>query len=323
MKPTFPLVLSALTIVSHPAYALILAGPNGTGSGNATEATLAAHLTSQAAPAFPYWNSVLQVSDASGVYLGNGWVMTAAHVNQLVVGSGTITVAGTPYVVRQNTQVGAQDIRLYQIGSDPSDPPLPLLPSISLDLSSPALSQSFLTFGRSSRTEGTANLATSSDASLAGSPSLFDWGSPGTVRWGGNNVELIPSWTGAGAGPYAISGGNTVFTSTFDDPGSGNYLNALEAGHAVGDSGGPVFTLNGSIWELSAMAISVAADPAASQPANTTNFGNLSVYIDLATYKAAIEAIAIPEPSVSLLAGLGAIGLLIRRRPPTGGKRLV
>ena len=43
-------------------------------------------------PEITGWDYVGQVNGASGVYLGNGWVLTAAHV-----GAGNFTVAGLSY----------------------------------------------------------------------------------------------------------------------------------------------------------------------------------------------------------------------------------
>jgi hypothetical protein len=298
-----------------PAGAVILSGPNGTGSGNATAASLNSFITSNSLPAFPFWNNVVTVSDASGVYLGNGWVLTAAHVTQLAVNAGSITVNGAPYTVRQNTQVGGFDLRLYRIGGEMGDPPLPALPSVGLDPTSPSIGQSFLTFGRGERAEGTANSASSSDASLAGSPAHFDWAGAGAMRWGTNNMETIPTWAG-GPASFAgvLPGPTTAFVSIYDDPGAGNYLNATEAGHAVGDSGGPLFTLESGVWTLTGLSLAVAADPGAGQPGGVTGFGNLTAYANLATYKSQIEAIAIPEPAVASLAALALAGATRRRR---------
>jgi hypothetical protein len=295
-----------------PSFGVILAGPNGTGSGNSTQASLNTYITANSLPSFPYWNNVITVSDASGIYLGDGWVMTAAHVTPLAVNSSTITVNGTAYTVRGNFPVGAQDIRLYKIGGDPLDPPLPALPTVPLASTSVALNQSFLTFGAGSRQEGTANSATNSDAALAGSPAAFEWAGQGILRWGSNQVSNFPAWTGA-SGLLANSGGNLLFSSIMDDPGSGNYLNVTEAGHAVGDSGGPLFTLNGGAWQLHGISTVVGSDPASGYPASTTGFGTLTGHLHLPTYLAAINAI-IPEPSAAALLCCSILGLAKRRR---------
>lgn len=310
------LLLTIGISITTRASAVILAGPNGTAGGNAAEPSLTSYITTNSLPSFPYWNNVVPVSDASGVYLGNGWVMTANHVTALTVNLSTITVSGTPYIVRQSQQVGTQDIRLYRIGGGLGDPALPALANIAVDASAPGLATGFLTFGRGNRAEGTLNLATSSDSQVSGSPANFEWAGASTMRWGANSVEALPVWTGDAPGPYSTLGATSVFSSTFDDPGSGNYLNANEAGHSVGDSGGPLFTVDAGVWVLSGISLAVGADPALGQPGSTTAFGNITVYADLATYKSSIDAITnIPEPSLAGLLGLGGLlGVMGRRK---------
>ncbi len=71
------------------------------------------------------WNYVGQVNGASGTYLGNGWVITAAHV-----GAGDFTLGGVTYIPVSGTTTeidgGDVDITLFQIASPPSLPSLPL-----------------------------------------------------------------------------------------------------------------------------------------------------------------------------------------------------
>ncbi|MCU0750773.1 MAG: hypothetical protein MUF13_14635, partial [Akkermansiaceae bacterium] len=63
--------------------AVIVAGISGTGNNNGSKAGLDSYLSTTAYAAFPYWNNMVRVSDASGVYLGynpstmRGWVMSA------------------------------------------------------------------------------------------------------------------------------------------------------------------------------------------------------------------------------------------------------
>ena len=76
------------------------------------------------------WNYVGTVGGASGVYLGNNWVLTAGHV-----GAATFTLAGASYsVVPGSTQTisdsnGQADICLFQVSPAPNLPALPIATS--------------------------------------------------------------------------------------------------------------------------------------------------------------------------------------------------
>ena len=148
--------MRSLTIVftlglMAPLHALIISGPNGTASGNTTQGSLNGFTGGLGLPAFPYWGNQIQVSDSTGMYLGSndnyGWVMTAAHVSPLGVGSGVIVVGGTPYVVRDAVTIGSADIRLYRIGGGLGDAALPVLPNILMATTSPSIGTGLLDFG--------------------------------------------------------------------------------------------------------------------------------------------------------------------------------
>ena len=151
-------------------------------------------------------------------------------------------------------------------------------------------------------------------------------------QWGGSNVERWGENVVAGTINY---GGSTLLYADFN---AGAGVN--EATLAVGDSGGGVFIQQNSVWSLAG--INYAVDG----PFNTTNSGsgfnaaildagglyykdgsswayitNQSYDIPAAFYATSIssrqdwiESIIVPEPAVSLLAVLGAGGLILKRR---------
>lgn len=93
------------------------------------------------------WSYVGQVNGASGVYLGNGWVITAAHV-----GIGDFTLGGTTYALASGTFLingGSVDVVLFQIASPPSLPPLPLTqsPPVPYSASGPGDAVAMLGYG--------------------------------------------------------------------------------------------------------------------------------------------------------------------------------
>ncbi len=316
------LCITALTGAS--TFALVISGPNGTGAGNTTQGPLITYLAGAGTPVFPYYNNVIQVSDASGTYLGAngdfGWVMTAGHVSPLGVGSSTITVGSTTYTVRDSVLIGTSDLRLYRIGGETGDPALPLLPNVLLSTTSPGAGTGLLDFGRGIRVEGTANSATNSDIAQAPGTnnSYYEWGSASAMRWGTNSTVLLPPWLGPPVPNATVNAGGfttNVIYSVFDDVGSGNYLNATEAHFAVGDSGGPAFGLDGSNWVLTGWNLYTIVDPPnnATQPGATSGFGNMAFYGNVQDVQSAMVAAMVPEPNVAVLSLLCLLGLGRRR----------
>ena len=300
-----------LALSLSPLQALIISGPNGAGAGNTTQASLNGFVSGHSLPGFNFWRNQIQVSDSSGIYLGRndnyGWVLTAAHVSPLVVNANSIVVAGTAYAVRDVITIGSADLRLYRIGGNLGDAPLPSLPNILFATASPSVGTDLLDFGRGRRLEGTANNASNSDIAQGPgtNPNYYEWGSPSGMNWGTNRSTVLPGWLGpplANAnflvGPYDTD----LFFSRFDDAGAGNYLDATEATFSVGDSGGAAFRLNGLNWELAGLNLYVDQDPThPAQPGASAGFGDAAFYANLATYRNDIIAAMVPEPSATIL----------------------
>jgi len=78
----------------------------------------------------PGWNYVGIVNDSSGVYLGDGWVISAQHIAQPQV----FTLDGVDYDILRTTNFGATDLRMFQI-SDVNG--LPNLPTLAISLTLP------------------------------------------------------------------------------------------------------------------------------------------------------------------------------------------
>ena len=107
------LLLALALLVPAPADALIL--DSGDGQGNTS------------APADdPGWAHVGRVSGLTGIYLGNGWVLTANHVpvSDPVFGGVSYPVVPGSVVQLQNPDDSFADLKVFRI--DPS-PSLPLL----------------------------------------------------------------------------------------------------------------------------------------------------------------------------------------------------
>jgi len=101
------------------------------------------------------WNYVGRVSSSSAVYLGNGWVITAAHV-----GAGDFTLNGTVYSLISGTATsltgGDIDAVLFKVASPPSLPALTIryLPPVPFTGQSGASQVALIGYGGGSETWG-------------------------------------------------------------------------------------------------------------------------------------------------------------------------
>lgn len=293
-------------LLASQAMAIIVGGANGDGLGNATESGLQSHLSGRALPAFPFWNHLLRVSDSSGIYLGRnattgrGWVITAYHVTPLTVGSGTITVAGQAYIVRETHVIKhpdanatlPSDIRLYGIGGEIGDPALPSLTAVPLLGSDVEEGDDLVLTGRGRRQQVPTEDTTE--------PYAWDTDTGATnqanrqMRWGTNHVEIYTP-----AAPdvlFAIPEGSPAttketvcFASVFDDPAvSGT---SAEGQLALLDSGGGAFVRRGVSWYLAGINSYVDDGPDADSQASPSGYGDFSIFPHLPTYRDQIETL--------------------------------
>ena len=287
-------LLCAVTLtglLAGSAQAVIISGGSGSAPLNNT------------APANdPGWDRVGSFGNGTGVYLGNGWVLTAAHVNV-----STFDVNGTSYTTTGATQNIANptlpglntthtDLRLHQINLSAGDP-LASLGALNL-ASSP------VTTNTAGVMIGTGVTQTSQTAShFAGGDSGFFWDTSRDKQWANIGVDQI--------GEISTLNGTDVvgFLSPFDNiAGSGSASNH--------DSGAPLFVLDNGQWVLAGLAHAVG-------PLSTTGGNNTlalhdqtnTFFSDLSFYASAINSIVvIPEPSAALLILLGLPALMGRRR---------
>lgn len=284
-----------------PSSAVIVAGPNG--QGNATAASLDAWAVAGGLPGFTYWENVVRVSDASGIYLGaagtSGWVMTAAHVTGLGMNSpaSTISISGNNYQVHESVKLPNVDLRMYRVGGEAGDPPLPDLEVVPLMDAKPAAGESVLIFGAGGRLETTEGTASNSD--IAMTPGVvtnkFEGTGASVLRWGTNTVDV-----------GNMSLGYDSFLTRFDT--SLNYLTSTEAALTLGDSGGPVFVRTDDGWALTGINAFVAGSP------NAAAFGDYSGFVSVGKYGGMISSNFVPEPSVGMMGIAGGLLLLGGRR---------
>ena len=255
----------------------------------------------------PGWANVGTLNGASGIYLGAGWVLTAAHV-----GIGNISFAGVSYSALTNTLVQLTnstpgrslytDLIMFQLASTPAG-----LGSLTLASSAPTLNTPVTMIGagrdRGEFTEWNINMSTtpwtwtvtSSNADAAGYQTLESQ----TMRWGTNDVSATDFWLDATNGAPDVKSFATSFSAGFDN---------TEAQAVLGDSGGAVFTKKDNAWELGGVMFAVGGYSGQPSPETTAVFGNNTYSADLSFYAPQIMSI-IPEPRTWALIVLAAAGL--------------
>jgi len=265
----------------------------------------------------PGWANVGYINGASGIYLGAGWVLTAAHV-----GAGTITFSGTSYaplagttVQLTNNTIGRTtntDLLMFQLASAPAG-----LGPLTLASSAPTLGtgvtmigagrnrDAFTTWNVNTNTTPWTWTVTSSNVNAAG----YTTKTNSAMRWGTNMISASDFWVDATNGSPDVKSFATVFTDTASP--------SDEAQAVLGDSGGAVFSKNESAWELTGAIFTVGGYSGQPSPATTAVFGNATYSADLSYYAPQIMSI-IPEPSTYALLVVSTLGLgayVLRRRP--------
>jgi len=269
----------------------------------------------------PYFNNVGVVNGASGIYLGNRWVLSAAHV------AGTLPAAATFGGINYSTVSGSYqrlhnpggytsltDLALFRLTTDP------LLPTVSIATSSPTMGADVMMIGRGrdqaasiTYWDVTVNPGDANDVwtpVAAGGHDREGYQTLGsrTIRWGENDVATIGQVFN-----YTFNS-ETVdvfsFTTSYD---LGAKIHEAQA--VAGDSGGAVFVDNGGTWSLNGVMLTVLLYETQPDGNRTAVIGNETVMADLSVYRSEILSItAIPEPGSAVLCLFGVSVLLVIRR---------
>lgn len=272
-------------------------------------------------------------NNASVVYLGNGWAISAGHVT-ISSGVGPVRFGGVPYTVDDssitflhNADNTLADLKLFRINGDPGLPAI--VPSLT-STSVPGGRQIMIGNGlrlAENQSGGIDQLYWSVDDSV----SPWQW-TPGAtpavvgpndysgyevnaaashvIRWGENDVTdvnlVVQTGLDNSNNPLIVHG----YTTTFDnlDYTGVNPL-ASEAQASNGDSGGAVFQFSDGVWKLSGIMIAVSK-PLNGQPDDTVLFGDQTFIADLSYYREQIVAL-VPEPSGVILSAMGLAALAV------------
>ncbi|HPG27653.1 MAG TPA: trypsin-like serine protease [Myxococcota bacterium] len=237
---------------ASPAAGVLIS--TGDGTGNTTPPA--------ADPGFAHVGSL---NGLTGVYVRNGWVLTANHV-----GPGDITLLGAVWPAIPGSRVRfvnpdstAADLIAFKLRERPP------LPDLALPSGAPS-PDTLVTIVGNGFNRGAATTWMGMDG--------WQWGSGRTIRWGTNRITQIDQTT---LDTHA-------FWFSFDDL-RGPIQGQHEADVVNGDSGGAVFTGSGASAEL--VGILFARAGFEGQPASTSLYGNAGVAADLAWYRDDILAV--------------------------------
>ncbi len=260
-----------------------------------------------AAHTFPYFYN--------GVYIGNGWMLTANHAN---FSSATFTDGGTVYnaIPGQSYQVlnptgvpgltdTYADLRLYRIDADPG------LPSLTIASQPLAVTDTvaFVATGllrSSTETHWNVSNGTWTTVPSGGTNSGY-LPNQGGKRWGTNTVENADKvLTGTnGSVTTNVNNGTIANLTTFDRSSSNPY----EAQVVAGDSGSPVFHYNTttSHWELTGIVL--ATYVYTGQDSTWAVYGDASAFADLSSYRSNILSIMSAHQDYSVAGDLDLDGV--------------
>lgn len=244
--------LACALFTTSAAQAVLI--DTGDGTGNTTAPTQD-----------PGFDNVGVVNGLSGVYVRNGWVITANHVGEhpiLLDGVSYDPIVGSK-IRLQNPDASYADLAVYKLKETPP------IPDLLITDSAPGVNALITVIGNG-RDRG----APTSWMGVDG----YQWATTRAIRWGTNRISAINQ--------FDLN--TSSFWVIFNDlPGGGGGQH--EADVVEGDSGGGAFTGSGSSAEL--IGILFAHAGFQGQPLSTSLYGNAGLIIDLFAYRSDILAI--------------------------------
>jgi trypsin len=318
-------VILLLFILSAPAQALMVGVTNGVVPDTSHNPSQTAGWTQgdpgwDHAVRFGYSNAAGGIDySTNGVYLGDGWVLTAAHVGipkTVLFQSGAVyTPVPHPSSQDQSYQIAnptwsdpslvqtMSDLRLIRINGDPFNndvsPAVPSLPIATQTLSSNdqvmyiganfvrAATQTH--FNVNKGTDPWTWTPTVNNQTCSGSNCYNGYYTNGNnaMRWGTNRIVSSDSIFGDGKFQTVIDGGTIAYVTSYDQNAS-TETDPFETLAVGGDSGSSVFYKRNGVWQLTGIMnakYSFSGQTPQLDPSNTLAvFGNVNAFADLATY---------------------------------------
>jgi hypothetical protein len=244
----------------------------------------------------------------SAVYIGNGWVLSAAHVNQNPVTLGGVTYPDLPnsMVQLQKPGIAFSDFILFRLATSP-----PLAP-LALASAPPSLGDTVTMIGYGWDRAPTMVCWNGSWAEVGCNPLAtyrgYKSGGPFRMRWGRNQVNSVGldirygSWI------------TRAFAVHFDQSGV-----PYEAQAVPGDSGGAVFLKRDGQWQLAGVMFTISVFDGQNYY-STAVFGQSTYVSDLSYYRPEIEML-VGAPQVPALPWQGS-GIVVLLLAATGGAAL-
>jgi hypothetical protein len=268
------IVCAALILVlapATPAAGVIIRGGDGSGNNTAPDDD-------------PGWANVGEPGGGNAVYVGNGWMLTAAHV-----GPAPVLLGGKRYEVVPNTwhrisdpsRPGqTTDLGLFQIAGHPTG-----VRNLSICREPPPTGTSVLAIGNGRNrapdlttwyvdTHSQPNVWR--DSPFPAGRSIrkgFKYANGQAKRWGKNQVNRICPEQDCGQGTAC------VIEMVFHPTGGCGDDEMQVSSH---DSGGALFRKFNGTWQLAGILVTKGFQ--SGQPNDTAVFGNLSYAIDLSAY---------------------------------------
>jgi len=202
------------------------------------------------------WDYTVELSSGTGVYLGQGWVLTAYHVYDDQIGQSVTFADGTMCneVSGYSNRVGDTDLALFLVSNEPTLAPLTISSNVSSGADLLIVGTGLQQQPQETTWWRNSNTGEWSETVQTGGVWVEETGyktigfSTRTRTWGTNDVQS----TGITIGTSHLT---TGFSTDFDD-------SVDEAQLVVLDSGAPAFSYNSSTsqYELSGLALSVGPD---------------------------------------------------------------
>jgi hypothetical protein len=271
----FSLQLFFLLALSLPPAKAVVKDAGGTVTLKTTaptEADVAGWTTGWGAAGITGWDYVGTVNGGSGVYLGNGWVLTAGHV-----GAAPFVLNGTSYAVVSGSAQGvlnpggtAADLALFRLTLWPNLPSLPI---------------------------ATAKPTAFSENSAGSSVVMIGYGGGQGETWGLNTVTQVD--VPVQANGFTSTDFEVDFGTTTVGQGANTSSIRNDFRLVVGDSGGGDFIYDSAAARWTLAGINEALDDR-----------NNGFLVQLSDYAAQINSvISVPEPTAAGLLACGVLAL--------------
>lgn len=254
-------------------------------------AVVTAGTTGNTAPpdADPVWGNVGELNGSTAIYLGNGYVITAAHV-----GVGSVTLGGVSYdpvpgsavTLNNNGAVGMSeltDLRVFRIDGDPGLAPVRISES-------PLKAGSEVTLIGNGKdragamTYGSVISGQWRQTDEPGNANGFALLNSNSMRWGTNEIARDPAFVHMGT--VSVH----TYQTYFDSDGG-----IFEAQAVLNDSGGGMFYNRDGVWELAGVIVGLSWHSGQPYP-GLVAFGNRTITANLSYYRNQLEPLLAEVP---------------------------